>query len=83
MTIKSLNLIIRDATNNGKAALNEKAPTDQHNDEDYVNESTKVVLMRKIMQLLLLMISIISYVVKVAIRNIDAKKYVNKKWCVV
>ena len=41
-TIKFLNLIIRDAKNNGRAALNEKAPIDQHNDEDNVNASKKV-----------------------------------------
>ena len=33
------------------------------------------------MQVLLLMISNISYVVKVVIRNINAKKYLNRKWC--
>ena len=38
-----------------------------HNDEDNVNVSTKVLVMRKIMQVLRLMISDVFYVVKVAI----------------
>ena len=39
-----------------------------HNDEDNVNVPTKVLLMMKIMQVLFLMISNVSYVVKVAIK---------------
>ena len=64
----------RDAKNNGRAALNEKAPTDHQNDEDNVNVSTKVLGMKKRMQVLRLITSIFSYVVKVAIRNINEKK---------
>ena len=41
--IKSLNLIIRNVKNNGRAAPNKKARNDQHNDKDNVNVSTKVL----------------------------------------
>ena len=34
--------MIRDAKNNGRAALNEKTPSDHHYDEDNVNASKKV-----------------------------------------
>ena len=48
-----------------------RAPSDHHNDEDIV--STKVLVMGKRMQVLHIMISNFSYVVKVAIRNINSK----------
>ena len=40
-----------------KTALNEKARSDHHIIKDNVNVSTKVLVMRKIMQVLLLVIS--------------------------
>ena len=40
------------ALNNGRAALNEKAPSDHHNGKDNVNASTKVLAMRKRIQVL-------------------------------
>ena len=47
---------IYDALNNGWVALNKKAPSDHHIDEDNVNVQTKVLAMIKIMQTLLLII---------------------------
>ena len=41
----SMNIIIRDAKNNGRAPLNEKARSDHLNDEDNVNVSTKFLVM--------------------------------------
>ena len=61
------------ALNNGRATLNEKAPGDQHNDEGNVNEPIKVLVLSKRMQALLLMMSNVSYVIKVITGNINAK----------
>ena len=57
MKEKSYNLIICDVKNKCRATLNEKAPSDHHNDGDNVNLSTKVLVVRKRMQVLLLIIS--------------------------
>ena len=46
----AIKLLIRDGKNNGRAAFNEKASNNHHNDEDNVNVSTKLLVMRKIMQ---------------------------------
>ena len=40
-TIKFLNLIIHDAKNNGRVALNKNVPSDNHDDEDNVNATHK------------------------------------------
>ena len=64
---------MRDAKNNGRAVLNEKPLDEYHNDEDNMNVSIKVLVIRKRMQVLLLMISNVFHVVKVAIRYINVK----------
>ena len=50
LLIKSQNLIILYAENNGGATLKEKTLSDHHNDEDNVNVSTKDLVLRKIIQ---------------------------------
>ena len=79
MTMKSLNLIIRNAKNNNRVALNEKGISDHQNDEDDMNVWTKGLLMRKRTLVLLLMISNISYVVIGGHKKYQCKKYVNEK----
>ena len=65
---KSFNLIVLGVKNNGGVALD-----DHYNEEDNMNESRKVSVIEKRIQVLLLMISNVSYMVIVVIRNINAK----------
>ena len=59
------------AKNNCRAALYEKTPCDHRNEEDNVDVSTKVLAMRKRIQVLLLMITNVSYVVELTKININ------------
>ena len=52
---------MRDAKNNIRAALNEKSPSDRYNNEYNMKVATQVLVMRNRMQVLLLMISNVSY----------------------